>query len=60
MLQEDTSTHMSQRIMMNEHIFELIGTKNQLADILTKSGTPLTSHLYSQLLYINVNILFHI
>ena len=33
---------------MKEHVFESIGTKHQLADTLTKAGTPTTfGHLWS-------------
>jgi len=37
---------------MKEHVFEWIGTKHQLADTLTKAGTPTTfAHLWSIQLY---------
>ena len=38
--------NMQQGTAMKEHAFEWIGTKYQLADTLTKAGTPATfSHL---------------
>ena len=43
--------YVQQGTTMKEHVFELIGTKYQLTDTLTKAGTPTTfGHLWSILL----------
>ena len=40
--------YVQQGTTMKEHVFEWIGTKYQLADTLTKAGTPTTfGHLWS-------------
>ena len=45
---------------LNEHVFDWIGTEDELADIFTKSRNTINISPLRSFFYMSINILFHI